>query len=118
MRELENIIERAVALAIGPVIGLGDLPEEVSGATSRATPALLELPDEGCDLDAVIGEVERRLILQALERTGGVRTSAAKILGVTLRSLRYRMQKLALQSNDDEGGPLSERPERPDGDPS
>ncbi|MBX3262544.1 MAG: sigma-54-dependent Fis family transcriptional regulator [Labilithrix sp.] len=106
VRELENIIERAVALAAGPLIGLGDLPMEVSGATARTTPALLDLPEEGCDIDTVLGEVERRLILQALERSDGVRTNAAKLLGVTLRSLRYRMQKLTMQNDDDE--PVSE----------
>jgi len=102
VRELENIIERAVALAVGPIIGLGDLPQEVSGAAARTTPALLDLPEQGCDIDAVISEVERRLILQALERSGGVRTAAAKTLGITLRSLRYRMQKLTMQNDDEE----------------
>ena len=102
VRELENIIERAVALASGPTIGLGDLPHEVSGAVARTTPALLDLPEQGCDLDTVLGEVERRLILQALERSGGVRTNAAKVLGITLRSLRYRMQKLTMQTADED----------------
>ena len=102
VRELENIIERAIALASGPQIGLGDLPQDVSGATALPTPALLDLPEQGCDIDAVLGEVERRLIQQALERAGGVRTNAAKTLGITLRSLRYRMQKLAMQNDDDE----------------
>lgn len=111
VRELENMCERAVALAIGTQIGLGDLPAEVSGAAARATPALLDLPEDGCDIDAVLGEVERRLILQALERTGGVRTAAAKMLGVTLRSLRYRMQKLTMNAGGDDDEPiLSERP--------
>jgi two-component system response regulator PilR (NtrC family) len=107
VRELENIIERAVALASGPLIGLGDLPQEVSGATSRTTPALLDLPEQGCDIDAVLGEVERRLIQQALERAGGVRTNAAKTLGITLRSLRYRMQKLTMEESDEEEEPVS-----------
>jgi two-component system response regulator PilR (NtrC family) len=102
VRELENIIERAVALATGPQIGLGDLPHEVSGAAAQPSPALVSLPAEGCDLDGVLGEVERRLILQALDVAGGVRTAAAKSLGVTLRSLRYRMQKHAMQDDDDE----------------
>ena len=106
VRELENIIERAVALALGHQIGAGDLPEEVSGATARTSPALLELPETGCDLDQVLGEVERRLILQSLDRAGGVRTNAARTLGLTLRSLRYRMQKLSIGEDDDE--PLSE----------
>jgi two-component system response regulator PilR (NtrC family) len=110
VRELENIIERAVALASGPQIGLGDLPKEISGAVAQPTPALLDLPEQGCDLDAVLAEVERRLILQALERAGGVRTTAAKSLGLTLRSLRYRMQKLKMQSPEEGDDPPSEDP--------
>jgi two-component system response regulator PilR (NtrC family) len=105
VRELENIVERAVTLASGPLIGLGDLPHEVGGAVAQPTPALVELPSSGCDLDGVLGEVERRLILQALERSGGVRTSAAKLLGVTFRSLRYRMQKLAMADEGQERAP-------------
>jgi two-component system response regulator PilR (NtrC family) len=109
VRELENIIERAVALATGHTLGLGDLPKEVSGAAAQATPALVGLPEEGCKLDDVLGEVERRLLLQALERSGGVRTQAAKLLGVTFRSLRYRLQKHGLgepgEAAEDGGDP-------------
>jgi two-component system response regulator PilR (NtrC family) len=100
VRELENVVERAVALATGTIIGLGDLPREVSGAAAQPTPALVGLPEEGCNLDDVIGEVERRLLLQALERSGGVRTRAATLLGVSFRSLRYRLQKHALAEPD------------------
>jgi two-component system response regulator PilR (NtrC family) len=110
VRELENVIERAVALASGPMIGLGDLPHEVSGAAASPTPSLVTLPDEGCNLDDVLGELERRLILEALERTGGVRTNAAKLLGVTFRSFRYRMQKHALSTDDDEPVSSTEPP--------
>ncbi len=102
VRELENIVERSVALASGQQIGLGDLPHEVSGAAAQPSPALVTLPEEGCDIESVLGEVERRLILQALERAGGVRTAAAKLLGVNLRSFRYRMQKHALQLDDED----------------
>ena len=102
-------MERAVALAKGPTIGLGDLPPELAGAASQPTPGLVGLPEEGCNLDEVMGEVERRLVLQALERSGGVRTQAAKLLGVTLRSLRYRLQKHAMgDESDDEGEPSSD----------
>ena len=109
VRELENIIERAVALATSPVIGLGDLSQEISGLAAQTTPALIALPEEGCDLDAIMGEVELRLIVQALQKTGGVRTSAAKLLGVTLRSLRYRLQKHAFEEESE--GVASEPPE-------
>jgi two-component system response regulator PilR (NtrC family) len=110
VRELENIVERAVALATGQLIGLGDLTAEVSGAAAQPTPALVSLPEDGCALDDVLGEIERRLILQALERTGGVRTNAAKLLGVTFRSFRYRMQKHAMQDDDEEPISGSEMP--------
>jgi two-component system response regulator PilR (NtrC family) len=105
VRELENVVERAIALASSSVIGLGDLPAEVSGASAQATPRLLELPDDGCNLEDVLGELERRLLVQALERSGGLRTNAAKLLGVSVRSLRYRLQKHALADDgvDSEG---------------
>jgi len=112
VRELENFVERAVALATGPIIGLGDLPGDVSGAAAQPTPALVGLPDDGCKLEDVLGEVERRLILQALDRSNGVRTHAARLLGVTLRSMRYRLHKHALADIGDEGDnePPSEDP--------
>jgi two-component system, NtrC family, response regulator PilR len=112
VRELENMIERAVALASGPAVGLGDLPRAVSGMSAYPSPAVADLPADGCVLDDVLGEVERRLMLQALERTGGVRKTAAKLLGMTFRSFRYRMQKHGLSGDegpdsDDDGGPDS-----------
>src|SRR5690606_15696377 len=79
VRELENGIERAVALAGSSRIGLGDLPPAVSGLAGATSPKLLELPARGCQLDDVLNEVERRFLLEALERTGGVRTAAAKL---------------------------------------
>ena len=113
VRELENAVERAVTLSAGPSIALADLPPSLAGAVASPSPRLLDLPEDGCDLDAVLAEAERRLILQALERTGGVRTQAAKVLGLTFRSLRYRLSKLGLDSTgldsseedaEDEGG--------------
>jgi two-component system, NtrC family, response regulator PilR len=112
VRELENVIERAVALAGGHTIGLGDLPRELSGAAAQPTPSLVSLPEEGCSIDEVLGEIERRLLLQALERVGGVRTQAAKLLGLTLRSFRYRLQKHALGEGEDDAD--AEPPSRPD----
>ncbi len=100
VRELENVIERAVALAGSRAIGLGDMPREVSGMSSATGPSLVSLPDEGCNLDEVMGEIERRLMLEALERTGGVRKAAAQLLGITFRSLRYRLQKHNLDLGD------------------
>ncbi|MEB2313454.1 MAG: sigma-54 dependent transcriptional regulator [Sorangiineae bacterium] len=100
VRELENLLERAVALAGSRAIGLGDLPPEVSGASGGTGPSLVELPPGGCDLDEVLGEVERRLLVEALGRTGGVRKTAAALLRIPYRSLRYRLAKHALDASD------------------
>jgi two-component system response regulator PilR (NtrC family) len=101
VRELQNIVERAVTLSSGPVIGLGDLPSQLSGSASLPTSDLLCLPEDGCDIDALLGEAERRLLLQALDRSGGTRTAAAKLLGLSLRSFRYRLQKHAMDLEGD-----------------
>jgi two-component system response regulator PilR (NtrC family) len=77
----------------------------VTGQVGAPEAGLLSLGPEGCELDAVLHEAERRLLISALERTGGVRKAAAKLLGVTFRSLRYRLAKHALGADlagDDE----------------
>jgi two-component system response regulator PilR (NtrC family) len=105
VRELENIIERAVTLAGGSKIGVEDLP------ALRATPALgahegdaLAIPAEGIDLDRVLNDYERKIIERALEQTEGVRKRAAQLLGISFRSLRYRLAKLGMEP----GGPQPE----------
>jgi len=103
VRELENMLERAVALAGSRVIGLGDFPQELSGTAGAAGGMLLDLPEQGCNLDDVVTEVERRLITASLERTGGVRTAAAKLLGISFRSMRYRLAKLGLGEDEGDG---------------
>ncbi|HJL18885.1 MAG TPA: sigma-54 dependent transcriptional regulator [Sandaracinaceae bacterium LLY-WYZ-13_1] len=99
IRELENVIERAVTLATGSEIVLDDLPDE--GEPRRADPGDVDLTD-GFDVDEYLGSIERELILRALERTGGVRTEAAKLLGVSFRSFRYRLAKYGLGEAGDE----------------
>jgi two-component system response regulator PilR (NtrC family) len=105
VRELENMMERAVALASGEWVDLDLLPDQLSGRLTPHAPNAIELPPSGCELDAVLGGVERHLIGQALERTGGVRKSAAKLLGISFRSMRYRLEKLGMSIGDggDEG---------------
>jgi len=89
VRELENLLERAVVLDQDGVIDLSDLRPP---AASGAQPAI---SDEG-NLDDQIAELERARILEALSATGGNRTEAARRLGISFRSLRYRMAKLGL----------------------
>jgi two-component system response regulator PilR (NtrC family) len=102
IRELENIIERAVALSSTPQIGIGDLPDDVSGRASDVGGAPALLPEAGCELDDVLEQIERQLLTQALERTAGVRTHAAELLGISFRSLRYRLAKLGMDTSSDD----------------
>jgi two-component system, NtrC family, response regulator PilR len=100
VRELENIVERAVALAGASTVGLGDLPPEVAGAKGLPLPQMATLGAERIVLDEVLAEVERRLLIEALAKTSGVRSQAAKLLGVTFRSMRYRLEKHGIEVGD------------------
>jgi two-component system response regulator PilR (NtrC family) len=96
VRELENLIERAVTLAHGSVITLDCLPSNV---LDRADPRAVErVPAEGVDLEALLREYERSLLREALERAYGVKKRAAGLLGISFRSFRYRLEKLGLES--------------------
>ncbi len=106
VRELENIIERSVALSTSNLI----LPDSLSLARHKAPEAVasqpspmkemdlncLEVPDQGLDIDGFLAAVEKRLIERALEKAGGSKARAAELLGINLRSLRYRMGKHGL----------------------
>ena len=99
LRELGNLLERAIALARGQVLGPDVLPPAVRGgaaafATSRTPDA--ELPVDGLDLQAHLDAIERRVLEQALARTGGVKTEAARLLSLSFRSLRYRLAKYGI----------------------
>jgi two-component system response regulator PilR (NtrC family) len=97
VRELANLVERAVTLADGPVIEPGVLPPGLQGHAAPApAAAATALPDEGLDLQAHLDRVERAILERALERTGGVKTEAARLLSLTFRSLRYRLAKFGI----------------------
>ena len=95
VRELENVIERAVALEQTPAILPETLPDDVRrGGRAASAPALSELPESGIDLEAHVEDIYRDHIVQALKRAGGVQTEAAKMLGMSFRSFRYYAKKL------------------------
>ena len=99
VRELENLIERAVALARGPLLDADVLPSSVLERSAKhRTPA--PTPVEGANLDEILASYERGLLSDALQRAGGVKKRAAKLLGISFRSFRYRLEKLGL---DDPG---------------
>ena len=102
VRELENVIERATVLGRDNEITLDCLPPNlVTGMSASVTP-LTDIPDSGMDLDAYLGEIEKEILIKALARTDGVRKSAAGLLGITFRSIRYRLAKYDLGDDDSE----------------
>jgi len=113
VRELENIIERAVTLSSDSRVTLDALPD-LRGSGGRGGRAAQELPIEGVNLEREVESFERTLLLRALERTSGNRTEAARLLGISFRSMRYRLSKLGIAGADDATGPEVDPGSSPD----
>ncbi|MEX0950873.1 MAG: sigma-54 dependent transcriptional regulator [Gammaproteobacteria bacterium] len=90
VRELENILERALTLYEGEQIQLQDL--RLPGANADPRAGVAEMP-----LDNYLVDIEKQSIIEALEKTRWNKTAAAKLLGISFRALRYRMEKLNLE---------------------
>jgi len=96
VRELRNAIERAMLLVDGDWLG----PEDFATLSRSATAATFRLPPEGVCLEAV----ERQLVVQALERSGGNQTQAGHLLGINRDQVRYRIEKFGLRSQHETAG--------------
>lgn len=103
VRELENVIERTVALEGGATILPESLPPFVNTPVGRkmASSHEIEIGDDGVDLDKVMGQIEKELLIKAIHAAGGVKKKASKLLHITFRSMRYRVEKYSLGSVDD-----------------
>jgi len=96
VRELENLIERALALSHSDTITTRDLPVHLL-THRRVDSDLIQLPEEGLDLERYLEGIRVQLMQQALDRTGGVQTQAAELLGMSFRSFRYYAKKGGLK---------------------
>ncbi|MEW6570228.1 MAG: sigma-54 dependent transcriptional regulator [Nitrospirota bacterium] len=99
VRELENVMERTILLTDQEEITPGDLPSEIMGNTDMraGTKEIPELSDAGIDIEDFIEGIEKKYLLKALEKTGGVKTEAAKLLKLSFRSFRHRLQKYGIK---------------------
>jgi len=95
IRELENVLERAMVLTDGPRLALEHLPERIRHPASG--PAHLAISDDDLSVKRHSAELERQLIQRALERTGGNRTQAAEVLELSPRALRYKIKDYGLE---------------------
>jgi two-component system, NtrC family, response regulator PilR len=96
VRELETLVERTLALSSGEMISSRDLPVQLL-SRRRTSSEIVDLPSEGLDLEGYLEDIRARLMAQALERTGGVQTQAAELLGMSFRSFRYYAKKAGLR---------------------
>jgi two-component system response regulator PilR (NtrC family) len=102
VRELQNMVERAVAL---------ETTHELTGQNLRSYMdehlqlkkglVDLDLPEEGLDLEKLVEEIERSLLVKALSRTNGIKKKAAELLGINFRAMRYRLEKYGLSDGSD-----------------
>jgi DNA-binding NtrC family response regulator len=95
VRQLENAIERAVALSAGRrEVDVIDLPVEVQATPQDAAAPFVDFPDSGLDLPAYLATIERELIQRSLERTGGNRNKAAELLRIKRTTLVEKLKRL------------------------
>jgi DNA-binding NtrC family response regulator len=96
VRQLENAIERAFALSVGrSQIEVRDLPPEVQHARELALSSPITLPEDGVDLQRLVGTIEQELIQRSLERTGGNKERAAKLLNLKRTTLVEKLKRLS-----------------------
>jgi two-component system, NtrC family, response regulator PilR len=102
VRELQNIIERALALESGQELTAHNLSSYLSEQPLlKKGPIDIEIPNEGIDLEKMVEDLERTLLLKALDKTKGVKKKAAELLNINFRSMRYRLEKYGLNHGVD-----------------
>lgn len=100
IRELENLVERCLVLGWQEELTPECLPAQFFGSRRDDHLQVVDIPDEGLDLEDYLANIEKGILLKALQQSCGVRTKAANLLRISFRSIRYRLQKLGLDSDD------------------
>ena len=101
VRELENVIERMVILAEGEMLTVADLPERfVNGASLPGAGDIQEIPDQGFYLSEMVGNFEKKIIIQAMKQTGWVKNQAAKLINVNRTTLLEKMKRFGIKKED------------------
>ncbi len=97
VRELENVLERILLMSADKEeLSVEDLPSEIASSSPEAK-AVPDLTKEGIDLETLIAQLEKRYLLEALALADGVKTDAAKLLNLSFRSFRHRLQKYGIK---------------------
>jgi two-component system response regulator PilR (NtrC family) len=96
VRELENVIESVIAMNPGDAIAADMLPEKIRVGVPAAPAVVPDIPSGGINLEEAVNEFEKQLVIKALRLAGGRRSEAVRLLGLTERTLRYRLDKYGL----------------------
>ena len=106
VRELENFIERAVALEGEKMILPESLPPIVTSDSSRKRLSAhdIEVTEEGVNLEKVMDQIEKEILMKAIYKADGVKTKAAELLKITFRSMRYRLKKHNISNHAEKEG--------------
>ncbi len=97
VRELENLIERVVAFAEGPLVTDENIAGWLNRPGASPKPAQVnDFPPDGLDLEGFMSSIEKDFLLKALERSRWVKKKAARLLQLNSRSFRYRLEKYAI----------------------
>lgn len=100
VRQLESTIERAVLLCEGAMIEPDDLPQEIRSIPSSSEKVAFDIPPEGFSLE----NFEKELLLKAMDKSNGVIAKAAKLLGISYRTLQYRLEKFQIRKEEETSG--------------
>jgi two-component system response regulator HydG len=111
VRELENVIEQALVFAEGTAIDVGALPAPVRGGVPENA---LPLPGGEMSLPEVLEDLERQLIQRAYDRSGGVKTETARLLGIKTSALYYKLEKYGIGTIESRGDKSAAAAERGD----
>jgi DNA-binding NtrC family response regulator len=101
VRQLESVIERSVLMAESNIIQPEDLPAEIASTTTLAGGINIELPPDGIDFEAL----EKGLIIKAMERADWVIGKAAPLLGMSYKTLQYRLEKFEIDRSEKRSKP-------------
>ena len=96
VRELENVVERVVAMNPGAAITAEELPDFIRTGAPLATNVVPSISTDGINLEQTVNEFEKQLVIKALRLAGGRRSEVVRLLGLTDRTLRYRLEKYGL----------------------
>jgi two-component system response regulator PilR (NtrC family) len=104
VRQLQNVIERAATLSDGDILGPETLPPSIRGEEAADFQHALPAVEPGFSLERHLDATEEHYLRAALQSSGGVKTRAAELLGLSFRSFRYRLAKYGLGDRDEESG--------------